>query len=85
MSWLDGAGGGRREAAAAASGESGVRRRENWEREAPGAGPQADLTGPYKDPQIVQDFSRPSDKPGITIFVRGSAHKYTLSTVFTPY
>ena len=85
MSWLDGAGGGRREAAAAASGESGVRRKENQDREAPGAVPQADLTGPYKYPQIVRDFSRLLDKHGITIFVRRSAHEYTLNAFFTPY
>ena len=87
MSWLDsgGGGGGRREAAAAASGESGVRRKENREIVAPGADPQADLTGPYKDPQIMRDFSRLSDKHGITIFVRGSAHEYNLNAFFTAY
>ena len=31
---------------------------------------EAYSTGLYKDPQIVRDFSRLSDKPGITIFVR---------------
>ena len=87
MSWLDGSGGGggRREVAAEASGESGVRRKENQEIVAPGAVPQADLTGPYKYPQIMRDFSRLLDKHGITIFVRRSAHEYTLNAVFTPY
>ena len=78
MSWLDNGGGGRRAAAAGESGDSGFRRKENWEWEAPGAGPQAYSMGLCKDPQIVWDFSRPSDKPGITIFVCGSAHEYTL-------
>ena len=41
--------------------------------------------GSVQDPQIVGDFSRPSDKPGITIFVCGSAHEYTLNAVFNPY
>ena len=44
-----------------------------------------DSTGPFKDPQIVQDFFRSSDKPGITIFVRGSAHKYSFNVILTPY
>ena len=35
--------------------------------------------------QIVQDFPRLPDKPGITIFVCGSAHEYNLNAVFTPY
>ena len=30
-------------------------------------------------------FFRLSDKPGITIFVIGSAHKYNINVVFTPY
>ena len=52
MSWLDGGGdGGRREAAAEASGESGVRRKENQEREAPVAVLQVDSTGLYKIPK----------------------------------
>ena len=41
--------------------------------------------GIKQDPQIVGDFSRPLYKPSITISVRGSAHKYTLNAVFTPY
>ena len=41
--------------------------------------------GSVQDPQIVGDFFRPSNKSGITIFMRGSAHKYTLNAVFTPY
>ena len=85
MSWLGGDGGGQRTAAAAASRVSGGRRNDNLELKAPVAGPQADSTDPYKDPQIVRDFSRPSDKPSITIFVRGGAHNYTLNAVFTPY
>ena len=82
MYWIDDDGGSQR--AAAASGKSGVRQKETQEREAPTAGPQADLTGPYKDPQIVRDFSRPLDKPGINIFVRGGAHKYNFNAFFTP-
>ena len=46
---------------------------------------EADFTGLYKDPQIVRDVSRPLDKPGITIFVCGSGHEYSLLAVFTPY
>ena len=61
MSWLDDDGGGRRAAEAAAKRVSGVIRKEFREREAPGAGPQADSTGPYKDPQIRRNFSRPPD------------------------
>ena len=30
-------------------------------------------------------FSRPSDKPSITIFVHVSAHEYTFNAVFTRY
>ena len=30
-------------------------------------------------------FFRPSDKPGITIFVFGSAYEYTLNAFFTPF
>ena len=48
--------GGNQRTAAAASGESGFRQKENRDRKAPGAGPQADSTGLYKDPQILQDF-----------------------------
>ena len=44
--WLDDGGGDRRAAAAGTIRESGVRRKQNQEREAPGAGPQADSTGP---------------------------------------
>ena len=35
--------------------------------------------------EIVWDFSRPSDKPGITIFVRGGVHENTFNALFTPY
>ena len=38
-----------------------------------------------KDPQIVRDFTRLSDKPGITIFMCRSAHEYTLNAFFTLY
>ena len=41
--------------------------------------------GSVQDPQIVRDLSRQPDKPGIAIFVCGSAHEYTLNAVFTPY
>ena len=40
--------------------------------------------GSVQRSQIVRDFSRPSDKPGITIFVHRRAHKYTLNSVVTP-
>ena len=76
MSRLDDGGSGRREAAA--TGKSGVRRKETQEQEAPGIGPQTDSTGPYKDPKIVRDFSGPSDKPRMTMFVRRRAHGYTI-------
>ena len=51
MYWLDDNSGGQRAAAAAARGVSGVIRKENREREAPGAGAEADSTGPYEDPK----------------------------------
>ena len=71
--------------ATTASAESEVRRKWNMERDAPGAGQQADSTGSYKDYQMVRDFSRLSDKTGIPIFKHRGAHEYTLNTVFTPY
>ena len=83
MYWIDDDGGSQR--AAAASGKSGVRKKETQEREAPTAGPQADSTGPYKDPQIVRDFSRPSNKPSISIIVHRRAHGYNLNALFPHY
>ena len=85
MSWRDGGGGGWRAAATGASGESGVRQKKNQEREAPGAGPTSRFNGSVQDPKIMGEFPRPLDKPGITIFVNGSAHKFTLNAFFNPY
>ena len=48
-------------------------------------GPTSRFDGSVQRSHIVQDFSRPSDKPGITVFMRRGAHVYTINAVFTPY